>query len=372
MANVKFVSKKIKKVRWQPVAKHSLQKSVIFCSGSWDDPDNNIAMWKVVSPQADPMDFDNINVLETPQGEPDLLCEVPHCGDVLDMEFINEELLLVSSSTGSLNLFRFHSNSKTIKKFHEWNHLHNFGNGAKAACTGITVSDDESIVSVGEDGKINILNLKQRNNIRTLNKQDSCNLNAVKFLTHQEITTVNSTGQLKVWDLREANSHAARTFLLAGDRVPLHCIDKHPTQPHIVATGGQNGMLSVWDMRQDKFPVTLLDAHSADMWEVKFHPTHPDNLFSCSEDCQVWHWDGTGMNKGQAGFQSVSMSLSKQVNQNYTSPWLVSDAAKHNLDITNLLSCNTMPANSIDILDNTLVCGTDGEAIYVQHNIIIR
>jgi len=50
----------------------------------------------------------------------------------------------------------------------------------------------------------------------------------------------------------------------AGERVPLHCIDRHPTQPHIVATGGQDGALSLWDMRQEKYPVTLLTAHSAD------------------------------------------------------------------------------------------------------------
>ena len=85
-------------------------------------------------------------------------------------------------------------------------------------------------------------------------------------------------------------------------------------------------------MRQDRFPVTLLDAHSAHskfyalsrrkrnklteaifsetsfvcatrhgssffiVWEVKFHKSHPDNLFSCSEDGSVWHWDGSNIN----------------------------------------------------------------------------
>ena len=44
----------------------------------------------------------------------------------------------------------------------------------------------------------------------------------------------------------------------------LQCLDKHPTQPHIVCTGGQDGALTVWDMRQDRFPVTVLNAHSAD------------------------------------------------------------------------------------------------------------
>ena len=49
----------------------------------------------------------------------------------------------------------------------------------------------------------------------------------------------------------------------SGDCIGLQCVDNHPTQPHIVATGGQDGTLCIWDMRQDRFPVTLLDAHSA-------------------------------------------------------------------------------------------------------------
>lgn len=40
-------------------------------------------------------------------------------------------------------------------------------------------------------------------------------------------------------------------------------MDRHPTQPHIVATGGQDGTLYLWDMRQEKYPITLLEAHSS-------------------------------------------------------------------------------------------------------------
>lgn len=53
-------------------------------------------------------------------------------------------------------------------------------------------------------------------------------------------------------------------FIRSGDRVPLLCVDKHPTQPHLIVTGGQDGVLGVWDMRQERYPVTLLEAHSAE------------------------------------------------------------------------------------------------------------
>lgn len=57
-----------------------------------------------------------------------------------------------------------------------------------------------------------------------------------------------------------------------GDHTALHSVDKHPGQSHIVATGGEDGMLCIWDLRQEKFPVTLLEAHSAaSRWSFTAH-----------------------------------------------------------------------------------------------------
>jgi len=51
-------------------------------------------------------------------------------------------------------------------------------------------------------------------------------------------------------------------YCRTGDLTPLQCVDKHPSQPHIVATGGDDGTLGIWDLRQDKMPVSLMEAHS--------------------------------------------------------------------------------------------------------------
>lgn len=76
-------------------------------------------------------------------------------------------------------------------------------------------------------------------------------------------------------------------------------------------------MLCVWDMRQGSTPFSLMEAHSAEsttqreeldsaldlsfskscfiffytVWEVHFHPTNPDHLFTCSEDGSLLHWE---------------------------------------------------------------------------------
>ena len=56
----------------------------------------------------------------------------------------------------------------------------------------------------------------------------------------------------------------------SGERVSLLCVDKHPTQPHLLAAGGQDGVLSIWDMRQELYPVTLLEAHAAESECIKY------------------------------------------------------------------------------------------------------
>ena len=63
---------------------------------------------------------------------------------------------------------------------------------------------------------------------------------------------------------RNVLSSSVVFFYSSGDRVSLLCVDKHPTQPHLLAAGGQDGVLSIWDMRQELYPVTLLEAHAAE------------------------------------------------------------------------------------------------------------
>ena len=45
---------------------------------------------------------------------------------------------------------------------------------------------------------------------------------------------------------------------------------------------------------------------SVSVWEVKFHPTNPDHLFTCSDDGSVWHWDGTLMTSSSTDIHTGS------------------------------------------------------------------
>ncbi|XP_026700356.1 nucleoporin Nup43 [Athene cunicularia] len=242
-----------------------------------------------------------------------------------------------------------------------------------AACTGVICNNPE-IVTVGEDGRINLFRADQKDAVRTIDNADSSTLHAVTFLRTTEILTVNSIGQLKIWDLRQQRNEPSQVFSLTGDRVPLHCVDRHPNQQHVVATGGQDGMLSVWDIRQGTMPVSLLNAHEAEMWEVHFHPSNPDHLFTCSEDGSLWHWDTSTDVAEKPSFlhqggRSTTYFSHSAINQSVVSAWLSNDPTKDRMEITNLIPNQTLSVNSLDILGPCLVYGTDAEAIYVNRHL---
>ncbi|XP_049645349.1 nucleoporin Nup43 [Suncus etruscus] len=371
--SAKFVAQKIGKARWRPLPPGSLQTAETFATGSWDNEKNFVSLWSVG-------DFGNGE--GGLDGDHQLLCDIRHQGDVMDLQFFDQERIVAASSTGCVTIFLHHPKNQ-ISINPQWTRrsLH-MGQGSpsysSAPCTGIVCSNPE-IVTVGEDGRINLFKADHKEPVRTIDNADSSTLHAVTFLRTPEIVTVNSIGQLKIWDFRQQGNEPSQILSLTGDRVPLHCVDRHPNQQHIVATGGQDGMLSIWDVRQGVMPVSLLKAHEAEMWEVHFHPSNPDHLFTCSEDGSLWHWDASIdvpeksslFHQGGRNSTFLSHSLSNQANvpQSLVSNWLSSDPAKDRIEITSLLPNRTLSVNSLDVLGPCLVCGTDAEAIYVTRQL---
>lgn len=331
---------------------------------------NRLCVWKLSAEQQDDT-MDGTGLAEGETREPKLVCEVPHMGDVTGLEFASTDQLISASSRGTVAVYKHHRNSETISRVHEWEGLHHHPGERTCPCTCISTQGTDMVVSAGEDGRINVLNLGHRKPVRVFDKADSCTINSITFLKQFEVLTVNSSGQLKIFDLRQTDDDPARSLSVTGEQTPLHCVDKHPTQNHIVATGGQDGVLCIWDLRQEKFPVTLLEAHSSSMWEVKFHPTNPDHLFSCSEDGSVWHWDATSVAQTIAGTGAGSGGGSLFTQHHTTStpgissPWLSIDSGRNKMEITTLLPSQNLPVNTIDIESQTLVCGTDEEALYI-------
>jgi len=85
----------------------------------------------------------------------------------------------------------------------------------------------------------------------------------VAFLKHNELVTGNFRGQLKIWDLRGLEDAPMSSFMPSREGGSTKCVTSHPTQRHIMLAGGQDGAITVWDLRKSTFPVNVLNAHSS-------------------------------------------------------------------------------------------------------------
>jgi nuclear pore complex protein Nup43 len=260
----------------------------------------------------------------------------------------------------------------------------------------------EDVAAVGEAGDIHLVHLgvspggPVKNNSasqhRVIKSADSFTLSSVIYLKPQEVLTANSSGQLKMWDLRQALKNSAdaakpsKILLMSGERIGVTALAQHPTQPHILASGGADGLLTIWDLRQDKAPATLLQGHSSPVWDIKFHPSQPDHLFTCADEGKVLHWDaasvveGANKTKGLVGSLGTSrvgpLSMAPSHGVNSQSPWIASGTTgdkKSNIVTSTLLpSYFNMSVNSMDIESDILICGTDAEAIFTVRNLNIH
>ncbi|XP_053568080.1 nucleoporin Nup43 [Bombina bombina] len=162
----KFVSHKISKTRWRPVSASSLQQPDVFATGSWDNEENKVSLWSSG-------DVGAMNLDEEYQGDPKLLCDIRHSGDVLDMQFLDTERIVTASSTGSVTIFRHHHNNQTLSVNHRWERAHHHigSDSAGAPCTSVVCNSPE-IVSVGEDGRMNVFRADSKEIVRTIDHVD--------------------------------------------------------------------------------------------------------------------------------------------------------------------------------------------------------
>ncbi|KAL8599017.1 hypothetical protein ACOMHN_006826 [Nucella lapillus] len=357
LINVKFVSQKINKIRWRPRAKQSVQPSNTFATGSWDDEENKVCMWRQ-EPVTEDRGPAEVGQEELTLREPQLLCEARHPGDVADLCFLTDDLIATASSRGSVLLYKHEPSTQLLEVAQEWRALHHGVGESSSPCTCLATYGQDCLLSGGEDGRLALISPGQAAPVRVLEKADSCSINALTFLKQSEVLTVNSFGQLKLFDLRQNSEDPAQIFSATEDHWSLLCVDRHPGQLHIVATGSQDGTLTVWDLRQNRFPMTTLDAHQSSMWEVRFHPQQAQHLFTCSEDGSLWHWDASAHAASMAGATGAGEGAGGQ-----QSPWLGLDTSSR-LEINSLICNKSLSVNSLHIDGGLLLCGTDSENIY--------
>jgi len=335
----KFISKKVSKVRWMPQYDTSQLESNSLVTGSWDDEVNNVILWSRSGEETCQQATCNVN------------------GDVTGLEWVTHDTVCISTSAGWVGLIRTGAVQK-LQRVQEWNNVHVSGSGG---CTTMATHGD-SIVTGGQEGKINVLTPSSRSPIKVYEKADSCTITAVSFIRTNEMMSANMRGQLKLWDLR-SNSLVPESSCSQDGGVT--CLACHPTQSHVLMSGGQDGVLAVWDLRNPQHPATLLSADKASISEVKFHPSQPDHVFTCSQGGDVCHWNSVGVRREQ-----MSLGRDQLGQYNNVSPWLSYEAVKHRVETHSLVTRQPLPVNSLDVIGGNVVFGGDTEAFYILNNVI--
>ncbi|GFR02947.1 nucleoporin Nup43 [Trichonephila clavata] len=351
---IKFVSRKISKVKFQP------KSSSMFVTGSHNDDENKLCVWKFPAPVSSMNDDAENDVDDDPQ----VVSTMSFKGCVTDLKVVSDDLIFVSSSLGSVFLYKY---SDELQCVHTWEKLHAFQNGT-ASATGISVKGQD-VATVGEDGKLCLLNFNVNQKIREIVSSDLCSFTCVSYLRHHEVVAGNSLGYLRLWDLRSSSDASSSLLTLSREQRSVTCMNTHPTQSHILATGYDDGSLCIWDMRQDRKPMSLLEGHLAAVTELLFHPTNPDYLYTCSLDSSVWQWDATNLRNPVSAFPATLDSQEQGFTKG--NPWLNCDAHKHKLEITSLSGQTWACVNSLDLSGSTLIWGTDNEELCILNDIAV-
>jgi len=283
---------------------------------------------------------------------PEIVQQSSHPGGVLDLKWRNIDgfvFLFTASSNGSATISKLSSfealdhHSEEMSEPNFWRNLHS------TATTGIDViTETYEMTTVGEDATINFLRINSPSKpFLSIANADSGYLNGVCYVSQQTVLTFGSSGNLKLWDHRTGGSQhsLASTFRDMESNNVYNSAAIHPHQLHVLALGSDDGTTSFWDLRYPNSPLERFAQHTANVWDIAFHPTAPNNLISCSEDGDVLLWNFA--TKGAFEPDAQSLTLQKLVHH---------DLAVNSFDI------NTET--------NMLICGTDSEAFFFTQPIL--
>jgi WD40 repeat protein len=95
---------------------------------------------------------------------------------------------------------------------------------------------------------------------------------------------------LRIWDTRSNNTEKPNQKVLAHS-AEVNCVDFAPYNEFVLATGGTDSKVKLWDMRNMKVELHSLDNHREDVFSIEWAPFSETILASCSADRRVNVWD---------------------------------------------------------------------------------
>jgi WD40 repeat protein len=89
-------------------------------------------------------------------------------------------------------------------------------------------------------------------------------LSAVCWRSSSSLAVATKTGQVRLFDQRNITKSVLPTLQDPQHRNLLTCITQHPTEVYKLATGDDDGGISIWDVRNMSKPdIKIIKAHNS-------------------------------------------------------------------------------------------------------------
>ncbi|KAJ1886134.1 Protein tssc1, partial [Coemansia sp. IMI 209127] len=100
-----------------------------------------------------------------------------------------------------------------------------------------------------------------------------------------QFSTTDSTC-IRTWDIRADTLRAHQTTLPieCAHSAKIRALDYNPNLPYILASGGDDGSVRIWDLRGPTRPLVEMDNHTHWVYSVKFNANHDQLLLSAGSD----------------------------------------------------------------------------------------
>lgn len=101
--------------------------------------------------------------------------------------------------------------------------------------------------------------------------------------------SVGDDSRLLLWDLRDGS--AAPTHDILAHDSDVNCLSFNPFSEWLLATGGSDNVVKLWDLRSMNEPLHCFEGHSEGVYQVDWAPFNETILASSSRDRRVHIWD---------------------------------------------------------------------------------
>merc|ERR1712137_687413 len=168
---------------------------------------------------------------------------------------------------------------------------HSMELGHEGVATAVdVVKGSNEIASAGEDGRVNRYSIQQGKLVSAPLKSGQ-SITAMKLQNDiDKFFTASTSGNLRFWDTKQAQQKPVVNVKGEGSGA-IHSLDIHPSRPTVVATGNEDGSITIWDIRNFSHQLCKYKHHQLSVWEVQFHPTVPDYILSGGDDGDLLLWD---------------------------------------------------------------------------------